>query len=343
MALEIVKPVSPIKAEREQDRLTIGLAQIAPVWLDRESTLAKVLTTINLAADQGCQLFCFGEALVPGYPFWIERTDGARFNDPRQKAIHARYLDQGVVIERGDLACITDTARSRGMAIYLGCMERAPDRGGHTLYCSLIYIDAGGHIRSVHRKLQPTYEERLVWGQGDGHGLQVHDIGPFRTGGLNCYENWMPLVRAAMYAQGEDLHISAWPGGAHNTSDLTPVIAEEGRSYVGAVSGLMRPEDFPPETLYLSEILDGAGDHLANGGSCLAGPDGKWIIEPVIEREALLVAELDHALVREERQNFDVAGHYSRPDVTHLTVNRRRQSTAVFEDSLGKNEDLSSE
>lgn len=332
--MEIIRAEPAETRPRDQDRLIVGLAQIAPIWLDRDSTLAKVLEQVHCAADQGCDLVCFGEALVPGYPFWIERTDGARFNDPKQKAIFARYLDQGVVIER-DLNPIAAAARDRGIAVYLGCMERAPDRGGHTLYCSLVYIDATGVVRSVHRKLQPTYEERLAWGQGDGHGLRVHDLGAFRVGGLNCYENWLPLVRAALYAQGEDLHVSAWPGGLHNTHDLIPVIAKEGRSYVIAVSGLMRPRDFPADTPSLDEILDNGDAFLANGGSCLAAPDGSWIIEPVVDREALLVAELDHAKVREERQNFDVAGHYSRPDVTRLTVNRERQSTAHFVDDTG--------
>ncbi|MEO1225461.1 MAG: carbon-nitrogen hydrolase family protein [Pseudomonadota bacterium] len=332
--MEIIKAEPAEPRPRAQDRLTVGLAQIAPVWLDRDRTLAKVLDQVHLAADQGCDLICFGEALVPGYPFWIERTDGARFNDPKQKAIFAHYLDQGVVVGR-DLKPIAAAARDRGIAVYLGCMERAPDRGGHTLYCALVYIDAEGVIRSVHRKLQPTYEERLAWGQGDGHGLRVHDLGAFRVGGLNCYENWLPLVRAALYAQGEDLHVSAWPGGRHNTHDLIPVIAKEARSYAIAVSGLMRPQDFPADTPSLEEILDNSDAFLANGGSCLAAPDGRWIIEPVVDREALLVAELDHAVVREERQNFDVAGHYSRPDVTRLTVNRERQSTARFVDDTG--------
>lgn len=332
--MEIIRAETLGPPPRDEDRLTVGLAQIAPIWLDRERTLAKVLDQVHAAADQGCDLVCFGEALVPGYPFWIERTDGARFNDPKQKAIFAHYLDQGVVIDR-DLSQIAGAARDRGIAVYLGCMERAPDRGGHTLYCSLVYIDAEGVIRSVHRKLQPTYEERLAWGQGDGHGLRVHDLGSFRVGGLNCYENWLPLVRAALYAQGEDLHVSAWPGGLHNTHDLIPVIAKEARSFVIAVSGLMRPQDFPADTPSLDEILDNSDAFLANGGSCLAAPDGRWIIEPVVDHEALLVAELDHAMVREERQNFDVAGHYSRPDVTRLTVNRERQSTARFVDDTG--------
>ena len=314
-----------------RDRITVGVAQIAPVWLDRGATLDKVASFVSDAAAANCDLVAFGEALVPGYPFWIERTDGARFNSAAQKRMFAHYLDQGVVIERGDLGTLARLCRQRSVAAYLGVMERPPDRGGHSLYCSLVYIDAGGEIRSVHRKLQPTYEERLAWASGDGHGLRVHALGTFRVGGLNCWENWMPLVRTALYAQGEDLHVAVWPGSLHNTADITRFVALESRSYVVSASGLMRPEDISASVPLRDQMLDNAPSLLANGGSAIAAPDGEWVIEPVVGEEGLFVAELDHARVREERHNFDPVGHYARPDVTRLTVDRRRQMTAEFD------------
>ena len=195
-----------------------------------------------------------------------------------------------------------------------------------------VYVTPAGDIGSVHRALMPTYEERLTWSPGDGHGLRVHALGPFTVGGLNCWENWMPLPRAALYAQGEDLHVAIWPGGLHNTHGLARVLAKEGRSYVLSASGLMRPADVPAATPYREQILAGSAPFLANGGSCVSGPDGSWVIEPVIEQETLLVATLDHRRVREERQNFDPVGHYSRPDVTQLIVNRQRQSTLQIND-----------
>lgn len=318
-------------AGRDADRLRVGVAQIAPVWLARDATLERVLAAAGQAADEGCQLVVFGEALVPGYPVWIERTDGARFNDPLQKRIFARYLDQGVVVERGDLAPLCALAAERRMAIYLGVMERAPDRGGHSLYCSLVYINADGAIGSVHRKLRPTYEERLAWAAGDGHGLRVHPLGAFMVGGLNCYENWLPLARTALYAQGLSLHVSVWPGGAHNTCDLPHLIAREGRCYVIAASGLLRPADVPDDVPERAAIC-GDGSALCNGGSTLVAPDGTVLVPPVVDKEALLVADIDHALVRGERQNLDLSGHYARPDVLRLQVDRRRQATAHFDD-----------
>ena len=313
------------------DHLSIGFAQIAPVWLDRECTLEKVLDYASQAASQGCRLLAFGEALVPGYPFWVERTDGARFNSPAQKEIYAHYMDQAVQVEAGHLDELCALATQSRMAVMLGTIERAADRGGHSLYCSLVTIDDGGKIASIHRKLMPTYEERLVWSPGDGHGLQVHKLGAFHVGGLNCWENWMPLVRSVLYALGEDLHVAVWPGGVHNTEATTRFLAKEGRSYVLAASGLMRREDIPPGIPQRDAILSGSPEVLANGGSCLASPDGEWLIEPVVDRESLCLATIEHRRVREERQNFDPAGHYSRPDVTRLTVNRRRQSTLSIE------------
>jgi nitrilase len=313
--------------------LTVGLAQIAPVWLEREATINKVVRWCEDAATRGCGFVAFPEALVPGYPFWIGYTDAARNESSLQKEIHSHYLDQAVQIEAGHLEPVTRVARERGLAVVLGIIERPADRGGHSVYCSKVHINANGEIASIHRKLTPTYEERLSWAPGDGHGLQVHRVGPFHVGGLNCFENWMPLSRAALYAQGEDLHVALWPGSVRRTEATTRFLALEGRSYVLAVSGLLRKSDVPADSP-ASAMLDKCPDVLANGGSCIAGPDGEWVVAPVVGTEELIVATLEHRIVRRERQTFDQAGHYSRPDVTRLIVNRERQAMASFRDGV---------
>ncbi|MHA7056417.1 carbon-nitrogen hydrolase family protein [Aquimarina sp. M1] len=310
--------------------LTVAIAQISPVWLDKNATIEKIKESIIEAATKKAALVVFGETLLPGYPFWVSLTDGAQFDNRVQKEIHAHYAQNAVVIEQGDLDAFCTLAKEYSIAIYLGIIERPLDRGGHSIYASLVYIDQKGEIKSVHRKLQPTYEERLTWAPGDGNGLRVHPLKAFTVGGLNCWENWMPLPRAALYGQGENLHVATWPGSDYNTRDITRFIARESRSYVVSVSGLMRKEDFTSATPHLEEILKKAPDVLANGGSCIAGPDGEWVLEPVLNNEGIFIQTLDFDRVLQERQNFDPVGHYSRPDVTQLSVNRKRQSTVWF-------------
>jgi nitrilase len=311
----------------ERGTLKIALAQIAPIWINRNATTKKIEEYVNMAANEEADLVVFGEGLLPGYPFWLDRMNGAEFNSKVQKEIHAHYVAQSVCIEEGHLYVICGLAKVRKIAIYLGIIERPLDRGGHSLYCSLVFINKDGEIKSVHRKLIPTYEERLAWSIGDGHGLVTHSLPPFTVGGLNCWENWMPLARTALYAQGEDLHISVWPGNKRNTEDLLPVIAKESRSYVVGVSGLFRPEDIPDDFPHADLMRANTKESLANGGSCIVAPDGRWIVEPFTDVEKLVVTEISHSLVREERQNFDPVGHYSRPDVLRLQVNQERQGT----------------
>ena len=312
--------------------LKVALGQISPVWLNKEKTIEKIQKSIVDASKENCELIVFGEALLPGYPFWVSLTDGAAWDSKVQKEIHAHYVRNSITIEKGELDTICDLAKEYKIAVYLGIMERAQNRGGHSIYASLVYINADGIIKSVHRKLQPTYEERLTWAPGDGNGLQVHPLKEFTVGGLNCWENWMPLPRTALYGLGENLHIAVWPGSDYNTKDITRFIARESRSYVISVSSLMSTKDFPTETPHLDKILEKAPAVLANGGSCIAAPNGEWLVEPVLHKEGLIIETLDFHRVLEERQNFDVVGHYSRPDITKLQVNRERQSTVSYKD-----------
>ncbi|MCA9287016.1 MAG: carbon-nitrogen hydrolase family protein [Phycisphaerales bacterium] len=324
--------------------MRIAIAQIPPVFLDRDATIARVAAAVDEAGAKGCTLVAFGEAFVPGYPIWLCRTDGARFEDPAQKAMHAAYVAQGVSIEDGHLEPVVEAACRHGITVVLGIVERPRDRGGHSLFCSRVVIGpqtglqtepgAGptGGVVSVHRKLMPTYEERLCWGVGDGAGLTVHSVGPFTMGALNCWENWMPLARAALYAQGVDLHVAIWPGRASNTREITRFIAMESRSYVVSASAVLTPRDIPESVPMRERMLGDPEQPVAyDGGSCIAGPDGAWLVEPVCATEGLIIADLDHTRVLAERQTFDPAGHYSRPDVLRLTVSRQRQRAARFE------------
>jgi nitrilase len=320
------------------DRLRVAIGQIAPVWLDRDATIERVVRTIDQAAVSGAELIAFGECLVPGYPFWVERCDGARFEHRLQKDLFARYVDQAVIIESGHLDAVCEAARRNAIVVILGILERPPERG-ESVYASAVSIASDGRIVAVQRKLMPTYEERLVWATGDGHGLRTHRVGRFTVGALNCWENWMPLARSALQAQGEDLHVAIWPGNPRNTRDITRFMAFEGRSFVLSAAGLMGRADLPDDLPHAAALKRAAADMpWAAGGSCLAGPDGRWLIEPS-EQAGVLLAEIDPSDVARARLNFDPTGHYSRPDVFQLRVDRQRQQIASFSDERAQPDD----
>jgi len=312
--------------------MRIAAAQGHPAWLDAGATTKKIIAFLEDASAESVELLAFPETFLGGYPFWVEKTDGARFNHALQKAAYGYYLDAAVEIDGPEIAEITEIVRDLGIFTYLGVAERGDGPARGTIFCTLLAIDPERGVVSRHRKLVPTYEERLVWGHGDGHGLRVHDVGICKVGGLNCWENWMPQARHALYSGGEDIHVSVWPGASRLTRDITRFIALEGRVYSLAACALLSLDDVPMDFPF-RDLLEEEGDNVYyNGGSAVAAPDGTWVVEPVEDREGLIIADIDLARVRQERQNFDATGHYSRPDVFDVRIDRRRRSAAVFND-----------
>jgi nitrilase len=230
------------------------------------------------------------------------------------------------------LVDVCAAAKARAITVVLGIIERPLDRGGHSVYASVVTIDAAGMVVTVHRKLMPTYEERLTWSPGDGHGLRTHRVGAFTLGALNCWENWMPLARASLYGQGEDLHVAVWPGSVRNTEEITRFMAREGRSYVMSVAGLLRRDQVPEQTPHFELLQRVLPEVMGEGGTCISGPDATWLVAPVAHEERIIAADVHHVRVREERQNFDAMGHYARPDVLQLEVNRERQRAVRLRD-----------
>jgi len=312
--------------------IRVAAAQARPHWLDATATTQKVLAWLQDAAAQGVELVAFPETFLSGYPFWLEHTGGAKFDDATQKRAYAAYLEAAVEIDGPELAVITQAARDLKLFVYVGTTERGTQSARGTVFCTLVAIDPAAGIVSAHRKLMPTHEERLVWGQGDGHGLRVHQLGSSRVGGLNCWENWMPQARHALYALGEELHISVWPGNPRNTADITRFIAMEGRVFSLAANGLLSLSDVPLDFPLRHELEKAAVSDYCRGGSAVAAPDGSWVVEPVADEERLVVADLDLSLVAQARHNFDPTGHYSRPDVFSVEVDRRRRVAAQFRD-----------
>jgi nitrilase len=307
--------------------MRIAAANMHGTWGRPDAGAERVTEWIAKAAAEGVDLLAFGETHLGGYPFWIGDTGGARFDDPDQKRAYAYYLDAAVELEGPQLRLVAEAAAEHRVFTYLGIAERRANTARGSVYATLVAIDPERGIVSAHRKVQPTYEERLAWAPGDGNGLRVHTVSgregdSMRVGGLNCWENWLPQARLAMYAGGEDIHVSAWPGAVRLTRDITRFIAREGRVFSLAAGTMISSSDIPADFPLAAQMPEG---DWTDGGGAVAGPDGEWLVKPSAS-EGLLVAEVDAARVREERQNFDPTGHYGRPDVFQLHVDRRRLS-----------------
>ncbi|MGW6276945.1 carbon-nitrogen hydrolase family protein [Kribbella sp. NPDC055071] len=312
--------------------MRIAAAQARPVWLDATATTKKVVQWIENAAADQVELLAFPETFLAGYPFWLEFTNGSHFGDTAQQKAYAAYLEAAVTVDGPELAQIVEAARDLGVFVCVGVAERGTRSATGTVFSTMVWIDPAAGIVGTHRKLVPTFEERLIWGPGDGHGLRTHQVGNARVGGLNCWENWMPLARHALYADGEDIHVSVWPGNPQNTTDIARFIALEGRVWSLAANGLLSLDDVPKDFPLYDVLAETAPATLRRGGSAIAAPDGSWLVEPVADDERIVAADIELGAVREARQTLDPTGHYSRPDVFDVTVDRSRRAAAHFAD-----------
>ena len=295
--------------------------QAEPVILDRDATIEKLARLAGEAAAEGASLLVFPEAFIPVYPSsaWAKALAG--WSDDRAKEAFALMAEQSVSVPGEAVDRIGDAAREHGVWIVTGVTEVDPERPG-TLYNTLLYHSPDGELALRHRKLVPTNHERLVWGQGDGGGLRAIQTDLGRMGGLICWENYMPLARFALYESGVEIYIASTADDGDAWQATLVHIARESRAFVVAPSHFQRasayPDDFP-----LLEQLEGL-DVIGRGGSAILSPDGSYLAGPLYDEEGILYAELDPASLRAERQRFDPAGHYHRPDVLQLKVRAPR-------------------
>jgi nitrilase len=296
-------------------RARVAIAQSAPVYLDKRASLTKALDLIQQAAKRDAQLVAFGETWLPGYPAWLDVCPGATlWENSSAKEVFAKLRNNSITVPGEEVNDLSEAARDLEITIVMGVDERVDaGPGSQTLYNSLLIISDDGQLKNHHRKLVPTYTERLVWGNGDGRGLEAVRTSAGRVGGLICWEHWMPLVRMAMHNSGEHIHIAVWPT-VHELDQLASRhYAFEGRCFVIAVGLMMPAEDLPRELLRSGPL--GEDQWVERGGSTIIGPDSNYVVQPVFNREELIVADLDFKEIDREAMTFDVSGHYARPDL----------------------------
>lgn len=310
----------------------VGAVQFRPVWLDRAATTARLITTIESAAARGIALLAFPEACLAGYPFWLCRTNGAAFDDRRQQRAYAQFLDAAVEADSPELSAITADAHDHRISICLGFNERGRRAGRGTVYCSLATIDAERGLVGIHRKLMPTHDERLCWGIGDARDLKVHALAGLRVGALNCWENWMPLARYALYRDGEELHVSVWPGSPSVSRDAPRLAALEGRVWSVVASGVLAIADVADDFEFKADLVAASHDPVFSGGSVIIDPTGVEVAHAMDDTESIIAHVIDPTRVGAGRQSFDPTGHYSRADLFTLAVRRERpdESDAIW-------------
>jgi nitrilase len=287
------------------------------VIFDRDATIEKLAAVAAEAAGEGAQLVVFPETFIPAYPSSVWAKALAGWGDPRAKQAFALLYRGALEVPGPAERRIGEIAREHGVWIATGVNEIDPERPG-TIYNSLLYHAPDGTLAEHHRKLVPTNHERLIWGQGDGRGLRAFETQLGRLGGLICWENYMPLARFSLYESGVEIYIASTADDGEAWQSTLVHIARESRAFVVAPSHFQRaasyPDDFP-----LRAELDGH-EIIGRGGSAILGPDGSYLAGPLYDVEGILYADLDPQRLFEERQRFDAAGHYHRPELLRFEL-----------------------
>ena len=297
-------------------------------------TLAAGLSTAAArtaeAAAKGATLVVFPETWLPGYPIWLDVCrDVALWDHAPTKAVYRQLAEQSVVVPSATTDTLGDIARTNGVTLVIGVSERVDAGPGHgTLYNSILTFGPDGALLNHHRKLMPTYTERMVWGAGDADGIHAVSSSGARIGSLVFWEHWMPLARQALHESGEDIHAALWPTVHELHQVASRQYAFEGRCFVIAAGSLMRAAELPAGLETHNSKVANAEQFVMRGGSAIIGPDGTYLAGPLFEEEAVLVASLDLARVREESMTLDVTGHYSRPELLALHITRTGRTTS---------------
>jgi nitrilase len=307
----------------------VAVIQKPPAFLDRTKTIAQAVDAVREAAHGGAQLVVFPETFVPGYPAWIWRLQpGADM--ALSERLHAALLENAVTVPSGQLAPLQEAAREHGATVVCGVHERDGEFSRGTLYNTVLIIGPDGSLLNRHRKLMPTNPERMVWGMGDASGLKVVDTACGRVGALICWENYMPLVRYALYAQGVELYVAPTYDSGERWIATLQHIAREGGCWVIGSGCAFRAFDLPQSMPGRDTLYPNGEEWVNKGDSAIVAPGGKVVAGPLSGELGILYADIDLTLVAQARRSLDVAGHYARPDVFQLRINASTAKPAEF-------------
>jgi nitrilase len=303
-----------------QEMFKIAAIQAAPVYMDRDATVEKACRLMGEAAGNGARLAVFTESFIPAYPDWIWNVPAGQVSLNQQ--LYGELLEQSVIIPSPTTDRLCQGAKDAGIYVVAGVNERNVDASGGSLFNTLIYINPSGTLLGRHQKLVPTSPERMVWAYGDPSTLEVYDTALGRIGGLICHENYMPLVRYSLYAQGVEIYFAPTYDESEAWQSTLRHIGREGRVYVVGCGMVLRKEDVLAHSPQLQPYYETVGEWINTGNSMIAGPSGEILAGPLSKEEGILYADVDLKMSRGMRWNLDVAGHYARPDAFHLTVSK---------------------
>ena len=299
-----------------------AVVQAAPILFDREATVEKACRLIDEAAQQKAQLLLFPEAFIPAYPRGLSFGTVVGNRSPQGRLTWQRYWENAVDVPGPATEILGKAARKAGIYLAIGVIERDSQFSRGTLYCTTLYFGPDGRLLGKHRKLKPTAAERLIWGEGDGSTLTVLDTELGKIGGLICWENYMPLARMAMYGKGVELYLAPTADSRDTWQATLRHIACEGRCFVLGCNQFVTKAMYPQDLEGL-EDLAGEPEIMCRGGSAIISPLGEVMAGPLYDQEGILYADLDMAEIARGKFDFDVVGHYARPDIFQLTVNEQ--------------------
>ena len=316
----------------------VAAIQASPVLFDREESIQKVCRLTREASAKGSKIVLFPEAFVPAYPRGLSFGMVVGSRTPEGRKTWERYWTNSIEIPSPDTDLLCKAAKDSGVYLAVGVIEKDARFGGKTLFCTLLYIGPNGEILGKHRKLKPTGAERLIWGEGDGSTLTVIQTEYGKVGGLICWENYMPLARTAIYGKGVEIYLAPTADQRDTWQSTLRHIACEGRCFVLGCNQYVTKSMYPPDLAGVEQISN-QPEIICRGGSAIVSPFGEYLAGPLYDREGILYADIDLREVVRAKLDFDVVGHYARPDIFRLEVNEQESPPVTYKKNLEKKQD----